>query len=88
LLEAPIRWWLFGSLLGFLLFTLLCIADRVTRAVSWSFKKLSISHGTEPTSRGRRRFLEPRQVSYPGTLNNVRVGLVKVRQLALSTHFK
>jgi hypothetical protein len=32
LLEAPFRWWLFGSLLGFLLTTLFWIADRVARA--------------------------------------------------------
>ncbi len=58
LLEAPFRWWLFGSLLGFLLITLFWIADRVTRAVSWAFKKRSISHGAELPSPGRRRFLE------------------------------
>jgi uncharacterized protein len=58
LLEAPFRWWLFGSLLGFLLFTLFWIADQVTRAVSWFFRKLSISHGGDFPSPGRRRFLK------------------------------
>jgi predicted MPP superfamily phosphohydrolase len=49
---------LFGSLLGFLLITLLWIADRVARAVSWAFKKLIMSHRSELPSPGRRRFLE------------------------------
>ncbi len=58
LLEAPFRLWLLGSLLGFLLITLLWIADRVARAVNWIFKKLIISHRPELPSAGRRRFLE------------------------------
>jgi predicted MPP superfamily phosphohydrolase len=58
LLEAPLRWWLLGSLLGFLLYTLFWIVNRVARAAGWAFKKRSISHGLEPPSPGRRRFLE------------------------------
>jgi uncharacterized protein len=58
LLEAPFRWWLFGSLLGFLLFTLFWIADRVTQAVPWAFKKLSTSQGGDLPSPGRRRLLK------------------------------
>jgi hypothetical protein len=58
LLEAPFRLWLLGSLLGFLLFTLFWIADRVARAVNWTFKKLIISRRPELPSAGRRRFLE------------------------------
>ena len=58
LLEAPLRWWLLGSLLGFLLFTLFWIVDRGARAAGWAFKKRSTSHGLELPSAGRRRFLE------------------------------
>jgi hypothetical protein len=58
LLEAPFRWWVLGSLLGFLLFTLFWIVDRVARTAGWAFKKRSISHGLELPSPGRRRFLE------------------------------
>lgn len=58
LLEAPLRLWLFGSLLGFLLITLFWIGDRVARAVSWAFKKSSVSHRPELPSPGRRQFLE------------------------------
>jgi uncharacterized protein len=58
LLEAPFRWWVLGSLLGFLLFTLFWIVDRVARAAGWAFKKRSISHGLELPSPGRRRLLE------------------------------
>jgi len=56
LLEAPLRWWLLGSLLGFLLFTLFWIVNRVARAAGWAFKKRS--HGLELPLPGRRRFLE------------------------------
>jgi uncharacterized protein len=58
LLEAPLRWWLLGSLLGFLLFTLFWIVDRVARAAGWAFKKPGISDVVELPSPGRRRFLE------------------------------
>jgi len=56
LVEAPFRWWLLGSLLGFLLFTLFWIVNRVARAAGWAFKKRS--HGLELPLPGRRRFLE------------------------------
>ena len=58
LLDAPFELWLLGSFLGFLVAILLWTADRVARAVSWSFKKLLIPHRPELPSPGRRRFLE------------------------------
>lgn len=58
LLEAPFQLWLLGSFLGFLVAILLWAADRVARAVSWSFKKLIIPRRPEVPSPGRRRFLE------------------------------
>ena len=47
-----------GSFFGFLVAVLLWAADRVARAVSWSFKKLIIPHRLELRSPGRRHFLE------------------------------
>jgi uncharacterized protein len=57
LLEAPFRWWLFGSLLGFLLMTLFWIAGCMTRAASWAFRKQSASWRAELPSPDRRWFL-------------------------------
>ena len=58
LLEAPFRLWLLGSFFGFLIAILLWAADRVARAVSWTFKKLIIPRRPELYSPGRRQFLE------------------------------
>ncbi len=58
LLEAPFWLWFVGSLLGFLVATLFGIVDRIARAVSWAFKKLTIPHQPELPSPARRRFLE------------------------------
>jgi hypothetical protein len=58
LLEAPMRLWLFGSLLGFLLIAALWIVVRVFKAIRWGLDKGGVAHAPEPLSPGRRRFLE------------------------------
>jgi uncharacterized protein len=58
LLEAPMRVWLFGSLLGFLLITLLWCLARVLRTIGWGVGKFGSVNAPEPRSPGRRRFLE------------------------------
>jgi predicted MPP superfamily phosphohydrolase len=40
LLEAPFRWWLVGSMLGFAIASLFGIADRLGRGLFWSYRKL------------------------------------------------
>jgi predicted MPP superfamily phosphohydrolase len=58
LLEAPMRVWLFGSLLGFSLIAALWCFDRVLRAIAWAYRKLRKESGTARFSPDRRRFLE------------------------------
>src|SRR3990172_4788486 len=63
LLEAPFKLWMLGSLLGFLVAILLWIADRVARAVSWTFNKWIIPRRPELPSPDRRRFLKQTAVA-------------------------
>ncbi len=58
LLWAPISVWFMGSALGLLVVIVLWIADRVARAVSWTFKKLIMPRRPELPSPGRRWFLQ------------------------------
>jgi predicted MPP superfamily phosphohydrolase len=58
LLEAPMRVWLFGSLLGFLLITVLWCLARVLGMIGWGVGRLGSVNAPEPRSPGRRRFLE------------------------------
>jgi predicted MPP superfamily phosphohydrolase len=58
LLEAPMRVWLFGSLLGFLSIAALWCFDRVLRAIAWVYRKVRRGSGTGLLSPDRRRFLE------------------------------
>jgi uncharacterized protein len=58
LLEAPMRLWLFGSLLGFLLIAALWILAGVFKTIRWGLGKRGAAHAPEPLSPGRRRFLE------------------------------
>jgi predicted MPP superfamily phosphohydrolase len=58
LLEAPFRWWLFGSLLGFLLVTFFWITSRMTRTVSWAYRQVRGSRKPDLRSLERRRFLQ------------------------------
>jgi predicted MPP superfamily phosphohydrolase len=65
LLEAPFFWWLIGSLMGFGVFLILWMGDRLVRMLLWGYRKAVQSVRREPatdpadpTSAGRRRFLE------------------------------
>ncbi len=58
LLEAPFRWWILSSLLGFLVVTFFWTVDRTARAIRWGYRKLSASPRAIPPSPSRRRFLE------------------------------
>ncbi len=58
LLDMPFFVWIWGSLLGLLVAMVLWIADRVTRAASWTFRKVIVPHRAELPSPARRRFLE------------------------------
>lgn len=67
LLHAPFRWWVVGSVLGFLLIALLAIADRLVRGAAWLFRRLRpipAAQADPPlVSSGRRRFLEQTAVA-------------------------
>jgi predicted MPP superfamily phosphohydrolase len=41
LLEAPFRWWILASLLGFLILVPFCFLDRLRRAAVWVYQKLA-----------------------------------------------
>ncbi len=60
LLDAPFRWWLFSSLLGFLVIALLSVVDRLARAARWAYQ-IAAGAGRSRSvlpSPERRRFLE------------------------------
>jgi uncharacterized protein len=59
LLQAPFRWWMLASLLGFAFILAFFICDRLARMVYWGYRKLSAaSHpGERLLSPSRRRFL-------------------------------
>jgi predicted MPP superfamily phosphohydrolase len=58
LLEAPMRVWLFGSLLGFLLIAGLWCFDLVLRTITWVYRKVRKESGPGLLSPDRRHFLE------------------------------
>src|SRR5260370_6278777 len=62
LLDAPIRWWLLSSVLGFLVITLLSMTDRLIGAVrrAYQFTARAARHPRplDVSSPERRRFLE------------------------------
>ncbi len=79
LIEGAFWWWLFGSLVGFVLVIVFWTVDRTTRAVAWLFRRArqaAAVHATapqpsalalEPSSRTRRRFLKQTAVAVSAT---------------------
>ncbi len=66
LLEAPFRWWMVSSILGFVVAMLFWIADRIARAGGWAYRKLKPAGNPSPKaliSPARRRFLEQTAVA-------------------------
>jgi len=61
-LQAPFQWWVFCSLLGFLIAVLFGLADRIARTARWLYRKVTqAGHAVtlpNPFSPARRRFLE------------------------------
>jgi len=62
LLQGPFQWWIFCSLLGFLIVVLLGLGDRIGQAVRWLYRRI-VKAGRavpmpNPVSLARRRFLE------------------------------
>jgi len=62
LLQAPFQWWMFCSLLGFLIAILFGLADRIARAARWLYQRAFEAGRAvplrNPISLARRRFLE------------------------------
>jgi len=54
LLQAPFRWWMLASLLGFAAFIGFYLCDRLVRAVHWLYRKL-----LPPSNPRRGRLLSP-----------------------------
>ena len=79
LLEAPFRWWMICSLLGFLIAIVLGLADRIARAARRTRQRI-VQAGREaplpnPVSLARRRFLERTAVAM--TSGAVRCGRLR-----------
>jgi uncharacterized protein len=62
LLQGPFQWWIFCSLLGFLIAVLLGMGDRLARATRWLYRTVAQAGRAlplpNPVSLARRRFLE------------------------------
>jgi hypothetical protein len=62
LLQAPFEWWIFCSLLGFLIALPFGLADRMARAARWLYRRVAQAGRAvplhNPVSLARRRFLE------------------------------
>ena len=63
LLTAPFSWWIFSSVVAFIIATPFWIADRLVQAAAWSYRKVlapvpAQDSSVAPASPGRRRFLE------------------------------
>ena len=58
LLEAPMRVWLFSSMLGAVLIAPFWLLARVLKMMRWSFRKLTAANAPEHPSPGRRLFIE------------------------------
>jgi hypothetical protein len=56
LLDAPFRWWMLSSLLGFVAITAFYVVDRLGRATFWAYRKLF-----PPTNAGDDRLLSPQR---------------------------
>jgi predicted MPP superfamily phosphohydrolase len=54
LLEAPFRWWMLASLIGFVAITAFYLCDRLGRAIYWAYRKL-----VPPSNPGGERLLSP-----------------------------
>jgi len=54
LLQAPYRWWMLASLLGFLAITAFYLCDRLVRGVFWAYRKF-----LPPSKPGREGLLSP-----------------------------
>jgi hypothetical protein len=52
LLEAPLRWWVVSSLLGFAVAVILWVIHRVFRAALWTYRKVAL-HPSLPSTLGR-----------------------------------
>jgi len=61
-LQAPLQWWVFCSLSGFLIAVLFGLADRIARTTRWLYHKVARAGQAapmpNPVSLARRRFLE------------------------------
>jgi predicted MPP superfamily phosphohydrolase len=68
-LQAPFRWWMLASLLGFIVIGGFYLCDRLARAVYWGFRKLlpHTPHAQRLVSPARRRFLTRTAVAISAT---------------------
>jgi predicted MPP superfamily phosphohydrolase len=69
-LQAPFRWWMLASLLGFAVISGFYLCDRLARTVYWGFRKLlpAPPAGGQPLlSPARRRFLTRTAVAISAT---------------------
>ncbi len=67
LLQAPFRWWIFGSVLGFVLVLFFSVCDRLGKGALWAWRKVFAPPAPDPpllASPGRRRFLEQSAVAF------------------------
>jgi uncharacterized protein len=70
LLQAPFRWWMLASLLGFVAMAILYLFDRLGRGLYWAFRKIlsaSPPGGERLLSPERRRFLTRTAVAVSST---------------------
>lgn len=63
LLEAPFRWWVVSSILGFIIVLALWLLYRAFRAALWTTRKVKLPSRTELSSPARRHFLEKTAVA-------------------------
>ena len=70
LLQAPFRWWLLSSLLGFALVAVIYLCVRLGRALYWAYRKVASTRGAGPgavASPARRHFLAKSAVAVSAT---------------------
>jgi predicted MPP superfamily phosphohydrolase len=70
LLQAPFRWWMLASLLGFVAMVVFYVCGRLGRAAYWAYRKALPPSSPEPErllSPGRRHFLARTAVAVSAT---------------------
>lgn len=82
LLQAPFRWWMVSSLLGFGFVVIFWVADRLVRSLRWCYRAIAGAAATmtrkgelqpaadppaDPPSPSRRRFLEQAAIAVSAT---------------------